>query len=37
LVVALPTDVPLRIKLMLFPLTPEALEVSVAEKVAVPP
>ncbi len=37
LVVPLPTELPLTVKLMLLPLTPEAPEVSVAENVVVPP
>ena len=37
LVVALPTELPLRVKLMVLPLTPEAPEVKVADKLTVPP
>jgi hypothetical protein len=36
-VTAVPTDVPFRVKLMVLPLTPEAPDVSVAEKLVVPP
>jgi hypothetical protein len=37
LVVALPTTLPFRVKLMVLPLTADPLEVSVADRLTVPP
>ena len=37
LVVALPTGLPFRVKLMVLPLTGDPLEVSVADRLTVPP